>query len=94
MPFVKYTGTAHFRELGASDFKKLGADGQKKLVFTRDEPTKVSGNVADALTKNLSDEFVEVDEDDQPAEEQPMTDSENSDQVDHSAGHLPEEGQL
>lgn len=91
MPMIQYLGPSHFRELGAADFKKLGVEGQKKLTFSRDEPLKVSGHVADALTQNLPDEFAEVDEEDEPAQDVPMTDSANQDEVDHPDGHLPED---
>lgn len=92
MPFIKYLGPSHFRELGASDFKKFGVN-QKKMTFARDESTKVSGDVVDALMTHLSDEFEEVleEDDEEVSQDQSMTDSVNSDEVDHPDGHLPED---
>jgi hypothetical protein len=92
MAFVKYLGPSHFRELGAADFKKFGVGTQKKVTFTRDEPTQIHDDAAYALLENLPDEFEVVDEDDSTAQTELMTDSVNPDEVDHPAGHLPEEG--
>lgn len=94
MPHIKYTGLSHFRELAAADFKRLGVEGQKKLTWARDEVLEVSNEVADKLQELLGDEFEKVRKDYRSSQAQePATDSDNEDEVDHPDGHVPEVNQ-
>lgn len=60
MPFVKYTGLAHLRELMPSDFKKVGVEVKEAMVFARHEVTQVTEDVAEAIHKLVGDEFAKV----------------------------------
>jgi hypothetical protein len=63
MALLKYVGTSHFRELLAEDFAKVGVEVKAAIVFGRNEATKVSDEVADAIHKLVGDEFEQVSED-------------------------------
>lgn len=63
MPFIKYIGTAHFRELLVEDFKKAGVAVDEMITFAKHEVTKVTDEVADAIHKLVGDEFEEVQDD-------------------------------
>lgn len=63
MALIKYTGLSHYRELLESDFQKVDVKVKGALVFARNEVTKVSDEVANALMKLVGVEFAKVKDD-------------------------------